>query len=81
MLPTLFYSLLNTVVSFNPEGWGLPYVSAMEADSREPFIDASLQALLLLLDYRPPADVPLVRNTGRFAEGVSEIARGYRAGE
>lgn len=81
MLPTLFFSLINTVVTFDPEGWGLPYVSAMEADSREPFIDASLQALLLLLDYRPPADEPLVRDTGAYAEKVREAARQLAAEE
>ena len=33
--PTLFYSLLNAVISYDPVGWGVPYAGAFTSDERE----------------------------------------------
>eukprot|EP01138_Halocafeteria_seosinensis_P014632 gb/GECG01014937.1/.p1 GENE.gb/GECG01014937.1/~~gb/GECG01014937.1/.p1 ORF type:complete len:1072 (+),score=149.30 gb/GECG01014937.1/:1-3216(+) len=49
--PTLFYSLLNAALVYDPVGWGLPYGAAVMADTAEGLMDMSLQVLLLLLDY------------------------------
>ncbi|CAI5709079.1 unnamed protein product [Peronospora destructor] len=49
--PTLFYSLLNIVVSYDPVGWGVPYVGSIVTDDREVLVDLSLQVLLVLLDF------------------------------
>ncbi|KAG7399055.1 cell wall biogenesis protein [Phytophthora boehmeriae] len=49
--PTLFYSLLNIVVSYDPVGWGVPYAGSLVSDDREMLVDISLQVLLVLLDF------------------------------
>ncbi|CAI5719067.1 unnamed protein product [Hyaloperonospora brassicae] len=49
--PTLFYSLLNIVVSYDPVGWGVPYAGSIVSDDREILVDLSLQVLLVLLDF------------------------------
>jgi hypothetical protein len=51
LAPTLFYSLLNTICSYEPVGL-LPYTHQFFTDYREPLVDASLQLLLVLLDCR-----------------------------
>jgi len=50
----VFYSLLNTVLLYDPVGWGVPYASVLSQDTtRERLVDASLHVLLLLLDDCP----------------------------
>ncbi|CEG48448.1 protein hid1 isoform x2 [Plasmopara halstedii] len=49
--PTLFYSLLNIVVSYDPVGWGVPYAGSIVSDDRELLVDMSLQVFLVLLDF------------------------------
>ena len=39
----LFTSLLNTVCSYDPVGYGVPYNHLMFNDSREPLVEVSLQ--------------------------------------
>ena len=53
LAPTLFYSLLNTALSYDPVGWGVPYASAIVSDTAEPLADICLQVLDVLLDYAP----------------------------
>ena len=61
----VFFSLLNTALSYDPVGWGLPYASVLAPDSaRERLVDTSLHVLLLLLDDRPGG-------LGRAAESSS----------
>jgi hypothetical protein len=43
LAPTLFYCLLNTALSYDPVGWGVPYASAIVSDTEEPLADISLQ--------------------------------------
>ena len=45
-VPTLFYSLLNIVVAYDPVGWGVPYAGSIVSDDREVLVDLSLQVLL-----------------------------------
>lgn len=49
--PTLFYSLINIVVSYDPVGWGVPYAGSIVSDDREALVDIALQVLLVLLDF------------------------------
>lgn len=39
----IFYSLLNTALSYDPVGWGMPYNHVIFTDSREGLADTSLQ--------------------------------------
>lgn len=53
--PTLFYSLLNTVLTYDPVGYGVPYAGALLRDKEEGLVNTAVQALLVLLDYAPLA--------------------------
>jgi hypothetical protein len=59
--PNLILSLFNTVLAFDPVGFNayIPYASTVLSDGHEALVDASLQALLILLDHCPGA-VPRV---------------------
>ncbi|KAJ3186023.1 hypothetical protein HDU85_000937 [Gaertneriomyces sp. JEL0708] len=51
----LLCSLLNTVVNYDPVGWAvLPYNHLLFANAQEHLVTLSLQALVVLLDIRPP---------------------------
>ena len=43
LLPTLFYSLLNTCLSYDPIGYGIPYANALFEDEALQLVDISLQ--------------------------------------
>lgn len=43
LAPTLFYCLLNTGLSYDPIGWGIPYGSTFVSDNDEPLADICLQ--------------------------------------
>jgi len=49
----VFYSLLNTALSYDPVGWGVPYNHIIFSDPYEVVANLSLQILLILLDYSP----------------------------
>lgn len=49
----IFYSLLNTALSYDPVGWGMPYNHVIFTDSREGLADTSLQVLAVLLNHEP----------------------------
>ncbi|ETW04426.1 hypothetical protein H310_04703 [Aphanomyces invadans] len=53
--PTLFYSLVNVTLLYDPVGWGVPYAGSIVADERETLVDVSIQVLLVLLDFGAPA--------------------------
>ncbi|TYZ61139.1 hypothetical protein PybrP1_008857 [[Pythium] brassicae (nom. inval.)] len=61
--PTLFFSLLNIVVTYDPVGWGVPYAGSIVTDDRETLVDASLQVLLVLLDFGQTAETNLLAST------------------
>jgi hypothetical protein len=50
--PLMFHSLLNTVISFDPVGWGVPY-GAQVSRAGEPTrcLEKAAQVLIVLLDY------------------------------
>jgi hypothetical protein len=68
---TLFYSLLNTVYNFDPSGV-VPYSYTAYPDTKEQLVDAALQLLLVLLDYRSPAQAcALITDSKSSAGSVS----------
>jgi hypothetical protein len=73
--PTLFYSLLNEALAYDPVGWGIPYASAMVTDRDEPMCTAALQALILLLDYSPKVAAAAAASSGG-SEGTAADAAG-----
>eukprot|EP00002_Diphylleia_rotans_P037128 TRINITY_DN8269_c0_g1_i3.p1 TRINITY_DN8269_c0_g1~~TRINITY_DN8269_c0_g1_i3.p1 ORF type:complete len:636 (-),score=120.11 TRINITY_DN8269_c0_g1_i3:344-2251(-) len=52
----LFYSLLNAILSYDPIGWGVPYSTIVVGDDVESVLDSAAQLLIVLLDYRSPAE-------------------------
>ena len=48
LAPTLFFSLLNAALSYDPVGWGVPYASALVSDTAEPLAGLCLQARCVL---------------------------------
>ncbi|CAG8439428.1 1323_t:CDS:10 [Ambispora leptoticha] len=70
----LLCSLLNTAVKYNPAGWGVPYNYMVFADARETLVTLCLQVLLVLLDYRAPANrVNTDPITGEVPKRVASI--------
>ncbi|EDV28317.1 uncharacterized protein TRIADDRAFT_21464 [Trichoplax adhaerens] len=49
----LFTSLLNTVCSYDPVGYGVPYNHLMFQDAREPLVEIAVQLLVVVLDHEP----------------------------
>jgi len=55
LVPSLFCSLLNSVIAFDPYGWGIPYGSQLVDDTPQKLLEISAQALVALLDFGLPA--------------------------
>jgi hypothetical protein len=51
-------SLLNTALTYDPVGYGIPYSHLFHDDHAQRLAAASLQLLLVLLDYTEPPDAP-----------------------
>ncbi|KAK3756010.1 hypothetical protein QZH41_013196 [Actinostola sp. cb2023] len=47
----LFTSILNTVCSYDPVGYGVPYNHMMFTDFKEPLVEVAAQLLVVLLDH------------------------------
>jgi len=47
----LFYSLMNTILSYDPNGMGVPYAGAFASDVHIRLVELSTQVLCVLLDY------------------------------
>lgn len=60
---TLFFSLLNIVISYDPVGWGVPYAGSIVSDERESLVDISLQVLLVLLDFGQTSETEVMAST------------------
>eukprot|EP00978_Attheya_sp_CCMP212_P019509 scaffold54819_cov62-Attheya_sp.AAC.3 len=58
----LFYSLLNTILSYDPKGIGVPYSGAFANDTHVKLVELSAQALCVLLDCGLPGNPEKVRN-------------------
>eukprot|EP01039_Chlorochromonas_danica_P009253 gene9253-10216_t len=50
----VFYSLMNTVLGYDPVGWGIPYGNLIATDSAKHVMEHAIQALIILLDYGHP---------------------------
>lgn len=48
----LFCSLVNTVCSYDPVGWGLPYNHLVSSNVPERLVDYSLRLLMIILTYK-----------------------------
>jgi hypothetical protein len=49
----LFCSLMSTVFTYDPVGWGLPYGGYFASGTEEDLVDVSLQVLCVLMDFDP----------------------------
>mmetsp|Transcript_23829 Transcript_23829/g.34823 ORF Transcript_23829/g.34823 Transcript_23829/m.34823 type:complete len:848 (-) Transcript_23829:267-2810(-) len=58
----LFYSLFNSVLSYDPAGLGVPYSSAFTSESHVKLVELSAQVLCVLLDCGLPGIPEPVRN-------------------
>ena len=52
LAPTLTFSLINVIFSYDPVGWGVPYNNQMFSDAHEPVLDTALHLLLIMLNQR-----------------------------
>lgn len=50
----VLYSLMNTVLGYDPVGWGMPYGNLVSTDTAELLMEAAVQVLVVLLDYGFP---------------------------
>ena len=79
--PCLFYSLLNTVISYDPSNssfGGVPYSSKLASDSHVKLVDLSAQVLCVLLDCGLPGDPLPVEN--QYGEPVVTIEEAQKGG-
>jgi len=79
--PCLFYSLLNTVISYDPSNssfGGVPYSSKLASDSHVKLVDLSAQVLCVLLDCGLPGDPLPVEN--QYGEPVVAVAEAQKGG-
>lgn len=52
----LFISLINTIVSYDVAGYGMPYLSAIDqAGEQENLVTVATHLLLMLIEYKPPS--------------------------
>lgn len=61
--PTLFFSLVNIVTTYDPVGWGVPYAGSIVNDDREALVDVALEVLLVLLDFGQTSETALLATT------------------
>ncbi len=55
-IKNLFVSLLNNVLSYDCQGYGIPYLSAIDQGGDiEVMTTLSLHLLLVLIEYKPPS--------------------------
>lgn len=74
----LLYSLLNTVLSYDPVGIGVPYTNAFSSESYVKLVELSTQVLCVLLDCGlPGTPVPVLNED---AEPVVEYHEASKSG-
>lgn len=49
----VFYSLMNTVLGYDPIGWGVPYGNLVATDTAKLLMETAIQALIILLGKQP----------------------------
>lgn len=74
----LFYSLLNTILSYDPNGIGVPYSSSFASDTHVRLVELSAQLLCVLLDCGLPGNPEPVNNVD--GEAVVEFEEAARPG-
>ena len=73
----LFYSLLNTVLLYDPNGLGVPYSSAFASDTHVRLVELSAQVLCVLLDCGLPGNPePVEDDDGEAIVEFQEASRG-----
>jgi len=81
MAPTLFFSLLNAIVTFDPVGQIMGYVPyghnlTLYSDTREALCDVSLHLMLVMLDHMPLPSTAPSEATPEAHESESKSASG-----
>lgn len=52
----LFVSLVNTIIAYDTQGYGIPYLSAIDSTGEpENLTTLSLHLMLILIEYKPPS--------------------------
>mmetsp|Transcript_7900 Transcript_7900/g.11282 ORF Transcript_7900/g.11282 Transcript_7900/m.11282 type:complete len:871 (-) Transcript_7900:36-2648(-) len=74
----LFYSLLNTILSYDPNGIGVPYSSTFASDAYVRLVELSSQVLCVLLDCGVPGSPVPVRNA--HGEAIVEFDEASKTG-
>lgn len=52
----LFVSLINTIISYDCQGYGIPYFSSIDQNGdQETLTSLALHLILILIEYKPPS--------------------------
>lgn len=68
-----FNSLMNTVLGYDPIGWGLPYGNLVATDTAKELMESAVQVLVLLLDYGFPVKLPSSIDSAPSIAGVTYV--------
>jgi len=68
----LFCSLMSTVFSYDPVGWGVPYGGYFASGTEEDLVDVALQVLCIVMDFDPRDDQPCAQACGVVKEKEEE---------
>jgi len=71
-----FCSLMSTVFSYDPVGWGMPYGGYFASGSEEDLVDVALQVLCVAMDFDPRDDQVPDFSAGVVKEKVTEDDQG-----
>jgi len=74
----LFYSLLNTVLSYDPDGIGVPYSSSFASDTHIRLVELSAQVLCVLLDCGIPGSPESTVNA--YGDNIVEFDEASKGG-
>ena len=67
-LKNLTFSLVNTVLNYDCDGYLIPYASNIQPNRYvDPFFKISLQLVLVLLNFKPPLDLSSYHGSLVFA--------------
>lgn len=73
----LFYSLVNTILSYDPNGLGVPYSNAFASDTHVKLVELAVQVLCVLLDCGLPGNPePVKNNDGEPIVEFDEASKG-----
>lgn len=75
----VFYSLINTILGYDPIGWGVPYGNYLATDTAKLVMEHAIQVLLILLDYGHPIahDPSLFQNGLPYVHPNDTQAQGF----